>query len=1015
MKFGTHLSTCAALAATLTAVGCSSGGSSGPDVFAPTISTATQNLTVDATGMTVDVYMSEPVKQAAAEMVGTWTVSAGNITTATLQPNNRTIRLVLDTVAVPGDLTIGTIAPVMATGNVDLTGLPTAGDTVVVSDGTDAVTFEFIMLGGMPTMGNAGVEIGADAAATIATFITVFNAQTTLDVTAVAGVGNDADLTADGGGVDGNVAITKVGANITVTGMTGGLGLEDLAGNDIAGAVTGFALISSDTTPPVLTASDGVTVPGADNDTIEVVFDDTMIQSEVEMIANWTVQSPIGTAFDLTGATVSYDSNTNTATVTLGTGTTGSAADGNNLQTFDSINVALTGVRSLAGAMPSATPAVGTVTGDDEPPMLEALIASGGTTAQARFSEAVKPLAMGDLWDGTATDAGARFVIADADSIMPAMGNIAMSAQATDTDTIMITDGLGGSEVFEFTSGGGAMAGNVEVNKGADATAAIAALIAAINGTALQITAAPGAGDSTDLTHDVPGAAGNTSAITVVEGGAVFTAPANLAGGLDVQQVRVTADPTEEADGAGYTVDFSTVTPDQAADSIQVFGIQDLAGNQFFPVAAQALEVAVATAPALSGGTAPTADAVSGERNDQIVVTFNTPMSAANILEPSNYTAAPLDISSASFDFDGTDTVTITLDDAMASNVQFGVNSDVTVVNNAGTPLTSAHGVAILASDNMLTPGTGDNAPITMGGTQAFVGDAGNPNTAVVVFPEAVDPVGSAVATNYANNAANAASVTMLDPRTVRLTFAVAPVATDTLTIETAAATDLGGTPAAGQISIALGAVDATAPTATLSATAVSGAGGDQIEVSYSEPVDTAAALIPANYSFTNGGFAVSLTGATVRWNSVNHSAVFTLPAGTELRFGAMLGATILNVSDVSGNALAVQPTAVAIAGDNVAPGFASSSSAFVNWTESAAGTTIDVLFSEDVNEAFVENIFNWTTSGTTVVYTSQLVAPDRVRLTTNAQPAAGETFMLNLLPDLAANTSGMISVNPIE
>ena len=43
-----------------------------------------------------------------------------------------------------------------------------------------------------------------------------------LTITAAEGAGDSADLTHDTAGTAGNVAITKTGANITVTGMSGG-------------------------------------------------------------------------------------------------------------------------------------------------------------------------------------------------------------------------------------------------------------------------------------------------------------------------------------------------------------------------------------------------------------------------------------------------------------------------------------------------------------------------------------------------------------------------------------------------------------------------------------------------------------------------------------------------------------------------------------------------------------------------------------------------------------------------
>ena len=75
------------------------------------------------------------------------------------------------------------------------------------------------------TPGRTGVAIGATnllSLVNLAAAIAACNAANTLDITTVnAGAGSLA-LTNDRGGVAGNVTITKTGANITVTGMTGG-------------------------------------------------------------------------------------------------------------------------------------------------------------------------------------------------------------------------------------------------------------------------------------------------------------------------------------------------------------------------------------------------------------------------------------------------------------------------------------------------------------------------------------------------------------------------------------------------------------------------------------------------------------------------------------------------------------------------------------------------------------------------------------------------------------------------
>jgi len=992
-----------------------------PDTTAPAVSSVTQNRTFDPTGMTVDVLMSEAIDTVAANLAATWTVSAGTINTAVLQGDGRTVRLTMAATAIPGDITFGTFTPVAAAGNIALTAQATDTDVVTISDGTTAMTFEFTS-GGGATGSNIEVDKGANATAAVAALITAINAQT-FEITAAAGAGDSTDLTNNAVGMAGNVVLTETdaGGAITLTGMAGGAAIEDTSGNVIPAALTAIALGSTDSTAPTASNLLGTTIEGADNDQILVTFNDNMIQSEVELVTSWTVESPIGTAFDMTGATVSYNDTTMTATVSLGTGTTGTVADANNLQTFGTIAASFTSMRDIAGnALPATTIGVDalntTVAGDETAPTIMSVSANDvATTLLVNFSEATKAVAFGNLYSG-GTDAGARFQLTDPDNTpaVAATGSVVLTADPVDTDTVTIGDGAT-SVTFEYDNNASVTGGNVLVTiAAADTTTTTANLQAAIAGSALTITAVAST-NTCSLTHNTAGIAGNVT-ITEVDAGGAITLAGMSGGAAAVSGVvsPVTTLYAWAADGFSVTVDYDPVVPGTASDTLEMYAIQDLAGNQMLPISANALIAPVATAPTLSTGVS-TVTTVSGEANDVITVKFATPMSPANILLPANYTAAPLDLSTAAFSFDGTDLVTIDLSGSMPANAQFGVAADVTIVNNAGTPLMSNHGVAIAGDDNEMIAAVGDSSAILVGATAASVAPAGSPNEAIVVFPEAVDMTGATTLTNYTLSAANPTAVTAMTPRVLSLTFATQPVASDTLTIEVAAATDLGGTPAAAQMMLALLAPETTAPTATITGEAVAGDGGDRILVNFSEPVDQTSALLLTNYAFLEGGSAFALTGATASYNSVDEIVTIQLPTGSNFTFGASFAATISNVTDVFGNALSTQPTAVTVTGDNTAPGFASGTSSFVNWTAGATGLLIDVFFDEAVDATFATTPGNWTTSGSTVVSAVSLVTPSWARVTTVAQIAGGESLQLTGLPDRAGNTSGAISVNPFE
>ena len=205
MKTGITYKTLPIIGGALLFAACSSS-SSGPDVTAPTIASATQSRTVDPLGYTVDIRMTEPLDATAAALLTNWSASAGNILSATLQPDNFTVRFVMDIVAVPGDITFGAPAGTAATGNVALTAQVTDGDTVTITDGTTSHTFEFTS-GLGAAAGNIEVDKGASATEAIANFIAAFNALMDYNLTALAGAGDSADLTNDRVGDNGNVIL----------------------------------------------------------------------------------------------------------------------------------------------------------------------------------------------------------------------------------------------------------------------------------------------------------------------------------------------------------------------------------------------------------------------------------------------------------------------------------------------------------------------------------------------------------------------------------------------------------------------------------------------------------------------------------------------------------------------------------------------------------------------------------------------------------------------------------------
>ncbi|MFN0242775.1 MAG: hypothetical protein ACKVWV_07760 [Planctomycetota bacterium] len=122
--------------------------------------------------------------------------------------------------------------------------------------------------------------------------------------------------------------------------------VEDLAGNAMTAAI-GLALTSTDSDAPQPLGALATAVEGAFNDTLVVTFDDAMLESGVETPASWIIESPIGNPIDTTGATVVYDTLSQSATLTL--------ANGVNLKRGDDFQVEFADMSDVGGNTVTAT------------------------------------------------------------------------------------------------------------------------------------------------------------------------------------------------------------------------------------------------------------------------------------------------------------------------------------------------------------------------------------------------------------------------------------------------------------------------------------------------------------------------------------------------------------------------------------------------------------------------------------------------------------------------------------
>jgi hypothetical protein len=458
--------------------------------------------------------------------------------------------------------------------------------------------------------------------------------------------------------------------------------------------------------------------------------------------------------------------------------------------------------------------------------------------------------------------------------------------------------------------------------------------------------------------------------------------------------------------GLGVSVAFGLVVATD--DTIDVLGLTDLAGNPLFPALALPTVAQDLTEPSLDVANT-TFNAVSGENNDFITVKFDRPMSPWQLLNPGNYAVnglASLDMSGADFKFDGVDTVTITLKSGGAYDMLTGQVYNLGV-DNVG----SAQGTVRTTVDADLgIVAVGDSTPpdVLVGNVRL---DPLVADSLVIEFTEAMSPFSLAAAANYDYNGGNLATTAqVLGMRDVRTTFAVTPAVGQNIALNVQ---DLAGN-ASGTITRAVAAADVQAPhIVSVSGLIVPGWGGDTVSVVFDEPVLTSVATNVSHYGVTSGSTTILLTGATATYTSATNTVTLHLVGGQELAASQPISVSVSGISDVSGNVMpsAVQTPGV-VSGDTAPPTF---KNAFVNWVVDPSGRTIDVLFSEDVNQTYAAMTTHWTCSGNQGVVGVTLLERNHARLALTSILSAAQTVSITGLPDLAGNAAGLLTIDPLE
>jgi len=200
--------------------------------------------------------------------------------------------------------------------------------------------------------------------------------------------------------------------------------LTDLAGN-VMTPQAGIVLTSTDTTPPTVLAHSGDAHEGANNDVIELAFDDDMVVGDVTDVSRWALESPDGTARATAGAVVLYDPLVRRARLRL--------ENGVNLRRGDDYSVSLSDVRDIGGNAVSSTALIGPVIAETTLPYVHTVWRPGADPdeLEVRFSEPCDFLA--DLYDGNTNPAGTRYVLRTSGGTQRGLA----------TSAVVLDDGLG--------------------------------------------------------------------------------------------------------------------------------------------------------------------------------------------------------------------------------------------------------------------------------------------------------------------------------------------------------------------------------------------------------------------------------------------------------------------------------------------------------------------------------------------------------------------------------------------
>ncbi len=147
-------------------------------------------------------------------------------------------------------------------------------------------------------------------------------------------------------------------------------------------------IVGGDAIPPAATV-EVLTLPGLDNDRLEIQFDEAVTPESALRLESYRLESPLGRSIDISTAQAAFDSVRSRTSLTL-------TATSPSLQSGDEFSLSINSVADLAGNQASDAVTTGTVAGDfDVPQLLSAIrrtdLDSTGRTVDLVFDEELDP------------------------------------------------------------------------------------------------------------------------------------------------------------------------------------------------------------------------------------------------------------------------------------------------------------------------------------------------------------------------------------------------------------------------------------------------------------------------------------------------------------------------------------------------------------------------------------------------------------------------------------------------